>query len=142
MKIILGSDHAGYELKMFLIEHLKSKNYEILDKGSFSDQSVDYPDYSHAVANEVMSNEDSYGVLICGSANGVSISANRHKGIRCAICWEKEIASLARRHNNANVLALPARFISNTMAQDIIDVFLSTTFEGGRHEKRVKKIEI
>lgn len=141
MKIAIGSDHAGYELKVQLIEYLKSK-VSLYDKGTFSNESTDYPEFAHAVANSIESGEVELGILICGSANGVAITANKHNNIRCAICWEKEISELARAHNNANIVALPARFISEQEAKDIVDIFLITDFEGGRHQKRVSKMGI
>jgi ribose 5-phosphate isomerase B len=141
MKIALGGDHAGYEYKKTLIEVLKGKGYEIQDFGPFSTDSVDYPDYVHPVAKSVHSKEADLGVLICGSANGVAITANKHAGIRAALCWKPEIAELARSHNDANIVCLPARFISVEEANEIVDKFLSTPFEGGRHANRVNKID-
>jgi|SRR5690554_1057630 len=141
MKIAIGSDHAGYELKEELVAYLSNK-YTIYDKGTFSKDSADYPEFAHAVANSIENGEAEMGIVICGSANGVAITANKHANIRCAICWEAEIAQLARAHNNANIAALPSRFVSIQQAKDIIDVFLSTDFEGGRHQRRVSKIGI
>lgn len=141
MKIALGGDHAGYEYKKTLIEVLKSKGYETQDFGPFSTDSVDYPDYVHPVAKSVHSKEADLGVLICGSANGVAITANKHAGIRAALCWKPEIAELARSHNDANIVCLPARFISIDEANEIVDKFLTTAFEGGRHANRVNKID-
>lgn len=141
MKIAIGSDHAGYELKEELVEYLPDK-YTLLDKGTFSKDSVDYPEFAHSVANAVQNGEAELGILICGSANGVAITANKHANIRCAICWEVEIAELARAHNNANIAALPARFISVQQAKDIVDAFLTSDFEGGRHQRRVSQIGI
>ena len=141
MKIAIGSDHAGYELKKELVDYLDSK-VTIYDKGTFSNESTDYPEFAHAVANSIENGEVELGILICGSANGVAMTANKHGNVRCAICWEKEIAELARAHNNANVVALPARFISVQQAKDIVDVFLNSDFEGGRHQRRVSKIGI
>ena len=139
MKIIIGSDHAGFTMKEALKSWLESQNRAIEDQGCHSDQSVDYPDYAHAVAQKVES-EDSVGILLCGSANGVCITANKHKGIRAALCWNEEIASLARQHNDANIVCIPARFISLEEAKAIVTAFLSTSFEGGRHQNRVNKI--
>jgi ribose 5-phosphate isomerase B len=139
MKIIIGSDHAGYSMKEALKGWLQSQQYSVFDEGCHSDQSVDYPDYAHAVAQKVES-EDSIGILLCGSANGVCMSANKHAGIRAALCWTAEIASLARQHNDANIVCIPARFISLSEAQSIVEQFLNTTFEGGRHQNRVNKI--
>ena len=140
MKIALGGDHAGYDLKEILKTFLQHKGYETEDMGPFSTASVDYPDFSHQVARKVESGEATYGILICGSANGVAMTANKHTGIRAAIAWQKEIAMLARAHNDANILCLPARFISADAAKEMVDVFLSTSFEGGRHQNRVNKI--
>jgi len=139
MKLAIGSDHAGYELKEFI----KSKftDIEFVDKGCYSLDSVDYPDFALAVSQEVVSKRVDLGILICGSANGISISANKHKGIRAAIAWLPEIATLARQHNDANILSLPARFISHENALEIINAFLDAKFEGGRHQNRVDKIE-
>lgn len=140
MKIAIGSDHAGFELKARLIEYLKGKGKEMVDKGTFSSESTDYPEYAHAVATDVSDKNCDLGILICGSANGVSMSANKHSKIRCAICWEVEIAELARAHNDANIVAIPARFVSEETAEKIVDAFLQTEFEGGRHQRRVDKI--
>ncbi len=139
MEIIhIGSDHAGFALKEQLKQVLKSR-YEIVDQGPFSAESVDYPDYAHPVA-EAVEKQGGKGILICGSANGVAMAANKHAHIRAAICWLPEIAALARQHNDANIVCIPARFISEMMANQIVEVFLTTAFEGGRHENRVKKI--
>jgi ribose 5-phosphate isomerase B len=139
MKIIIGSDHAGFEMKEALKEWLQNTSLTLEDVGCHSDQSVDYPDYAHVVAHKVES-EDSVGILLCGSANGVCITANKHQGIRAALCWNSEIATLARQHNDANIVCIPARFISLEQAKDIVHQFLNTTFEGGRHQNRVNKI--
>lgn len=138
--IAIGSDHAGFEYKAEIIKHLQSKGYEVNDFGTKSADSVDYPDFAHPVASFVEENNDAQGVLICGSANGVAITANKHQGIRAALCWQNEIAALARQHNNANIVCLPARYISIEEANTIVDTFLNTEFEGGRHENRVNKI--
>ena len=140
MKVIVGCDHAGFEYKKSLNEYLSLNGINFNDLGTNNCDSVDYPDYAHAVAKEVQKNSKNKGVLICGSANGVAITANKHKGIRAAICWNKELASLSRQHNNANILSLPARFLTTEEAIEIVDVFLTTDFEGGRHERRVNKI--
>lgn len=142
MKVAIGSDHAGFELKEILREYITSKGISVIDKGCYSLDRADYPDYGHAVANSVLSEEVVMGVLMCGSGNGISISANRHKGIRAALCWNSEIATLARQHNDANILVLPARYISKEEAFKCIDVFFSEKFEGGRHKTRVEKIDI
>ena len=138
-KIAIGADHAGYDLKCELILYLKQKGYSVVDFGCYSTESIDYPDYAHPVA-EMVQNEDIPGVLICGSGNGISMSANKHSGIRCALCWSAEISELARQHNDANIISLPARYISESSAIKCVDVFLKTEFEGGRHERRVNKI--
>jgi len=138
LKIAIGSDHAGFEYKEILRNYLS--DYELKDFGTFSLDSVDYPDFAHPVASAVENGETDYGILVCGSANGVAITANKHKGIRAAICWEKEIASLARQHNNANVICVPARFVSTDLAKEMVNTFLTTAFEGGRHANRVDKI--
>lgn len=138
-KIAIGSDHAGYQLKQILINHLQQQGWEPVDFGCPSEESIDYPDYAHPVSEYVEQNK-TLGVLICGSGNGISMSANKHQGVRSAICWNKEIAALARQHNNANVLTLPARFITVELGIQITDTFFSTDFEGGRHERRVNKI--
>lgn len=141
MKTIhIGSDHAGFELKSKLIGFLNSLGYRLQDHGTFSNDSVDYPDYAHAVATEV-ENGNGLGILICGSANGVAITANKHVGVRAALCWKNEIAELARAHNDANVLCLPARFISLEEGQLMCKTFFETAFEGGRHQNRVNKID-
>jgi ribose 5-phosphate isomerase B len=141
MNIAIGSDHAGFKLKNDLIAYLIEKGYELQDFGPDTADSVDYPDYAHAVAESVAAGENELGILICGSGNGVCISANKHKGIRAALAWEEEIASLARQHNNANVICIPARFVSKAKAFKIADAYLESIFEGGRHQTRVDKIE-
>jgi ribose 5-phosphate isomerase B len=140
MNISIGSDHAGFAYKEAIRLHLEKAGHKVTDCGTFTEASCDYPDYAHAVASSVEKGETEKGVLICGSANGVCITANKHAGIRAALCWEKEIASLARAHNDANVVCLPARFISLESAIEITDIFMSTAFEGGRHANRVNKI--
>jgi ribose 5-phosphate isomerase B len=140
MNISIGSDHAGFAYKEAIKLHLEKAGHQVTDCGTFTEASCDYPDYAHAVAASVEKGETDKGVLICGSANGVCITANKHAGIRAALCWEKEIASLARAHNDANVVCLPARFISLESANEITDIFMSTPFEGGRHANRVNKI--
>lgn len=138
MKIYIGSDHAGFDLKERVKTVLSDLEFE--DLGTFSNESTDYPDYAHQVASNVGSSKGELGILICGSANGVAMAANKHQQVRAAICWEPEIASLARQHNNANICCLPARFISEEKAFKILDQFLNVEFEGGRHERRVNKI--
>ena len=139
-KIAIGCDHAGFEYKEQLKSWLEKNGYSVKDFGTYSKDSVDYPDFAHPVANAVERKELDLGVLVCGSANGVAIAANKHQGIRAAICWNEELASLARQHNNANIVCLPARFVSYELAEKITDRFLHENFEGGRHEKRVAKI--
>jgi ribose 5-phosphate isomerase B len=139
-KIAIGSDHAGFSYKEAIKDHLTQAGFEVNDLGTFTDTSCDYPDYAHAVASAVEAGVSLFGVLVCGSANGVAITANKHAGIRAAICWEKEIAILARAHNDANIICVPARFVPVDAALEMVDVFLSTEFEGGRHATRVGKI--
>jgi ribose 5-phosphate isomerase B len=138
VKIAIGADHAGFEYKELLKSFLT--DYEVKDFGTYSTQSVDYPDFAHPVASAVESKEYDFGILVCGSANGVAITANKHQHIRAAICWLNEIAALARMHNNANILCIPARFVSEDLAKEMTTTFLNTPFEGGRHEGRVDKI--
>lgn len=140
MKIAIGSDHAGFELKQQLIPFLESKGIEMKDHGCYSAERVDYPDFGHAVAKAVLNNEAELGILMCGSGNGINMAANKHAGIRSALCWNPEISALARQHNDANILVLPARHITFEEAKNIIDAFLNSTFEGGRHADRIKKI--
>jgi len=138
--LAIGSDHAGFERKEELKKWLTVNGYTVKDFGTHSLDSVDYPDFAHPVATVVEKREFDLGILLCGSANGVAITANKHQGIRAALCWNEEIASLARQHNNANIVCIPARFVSAQQAIKILETFLSTSFEGGRHEKRVEKI--
>lgn len=140
MRIAIGGDHAGFHYKQELIPYLTEKGYEVKDFGPFSTDSVDYPDFVHPVATAVEKGEYDFGILICGSANGVAMAANKHQGIRAGIAWQKELAELTRQHNNANILCLPARFIAIELAKECVDAFLTTSFEGGRHQKRVDKI--
>ena len=140
MKISIGNDHAGPDYKIAIVNFLQSKGYEILNHGTNTFDSVDYPDFGHPVAIDVESGKADFGIVICGSGNGIAMTANKHQGIRCALCWTKEIAALARQHNNANVLALPARFISEEKALSCLAAFLDAEFEGGRHQRRVDKI--
>jgi len=139
-KIAIGSDHAGFDYKEALKQWLEKNGYTVTDFGAHSTESADYPDFAHPVASTVEENKADLGVLVCGSANGVAITANKHQGIRAAICWNEELASLARQHNNANVVCIPARFIEYKVAEAIVNKFLNTGFEGGRHAKRVSKI--
>lgn len=142
MKVAIGADHAGFERKEELITYLKSKGIEVLDKGTYSSERADYPDYGHAVANAVIKKEANTGILMCGSGNGIAMSANKHAGIRAALCWNEEITSLARQHNDANILVLPARYMSFELSCKCIDIYLSTAFEGGRHQNRIEKIDL
>lgn len=141
-KIIIASDHAGFRLKEKLIKWLVSGRYEVRDLGCFSEDSVDYPDYAHPLADAVEKGEFDYGITICGSGNGISMATNKHRKIRSAVCWNEDISRLARSHNDANVCALPGRFLSEDEAIRIVKVFLSTPFEGGRHIRRIEKIPI
>ena len=138
--VAIGSDHAGYEYKEDLISFLEAKGLSYHDFGTHSTDSVDYPDFAHPVAESVEKGEAAFGILLCGSANGVGITANKHQGIRAAICWGEEIAKLAREHNNANVICIPARFVREGDAEKMVQIFMSTDFEGGRHQRRVEKI--
>lgn len=139
-KIAIGGDHAGFDLKALVKKHLASADVEVQDFGPNSTDSCDYPDFAHPLADSVEKGENELGILICGSANGVSMTANKHQGVRAAIAWNKELAELARGHNNANVLCLPSRFINEDAAMEIVDGFLTAEFEGGRHGRRVDKI--
>ena len=138
LKIAIGADHAGFDCKVAIAKWLDDDNLK--DFGTYSPDSVDYPDFAHPVASAVENGEFDFGILVCGSANGVAITANKHQGIRAAICWTEELASLARRHNNANIVCIPARFISIEDAEKIVKTFLETDFEGGRHATRVNKM--
>ncbi|MFZ9295298.1 MAG: ribose 5-phosphate isomerase B [Bacteroidia bacterium] len=140
MNIFIASDHAGFELKNNLINYLSLK-HNITDCGCFSNERSDYPDFAHTLANYIINN-NAFGIVICGSGNGINMAVNKHKGIRSALCWNSELAKLARNHNNANVIALPARFISFELATDMVNVFLNETFEGGRHQQRIDKIDL
>lgn len=139
-KIAIGADHAGFEFKELLKTWLEKNGYTAKDFGTYNLESADYPDFAHPVADAVEKNQFDLGVLLCGSANGVAITANKHQGIRAALCWTEEVAELARQHNNANVVCIPARFVSYEVAEKILDRFLNTSFEGGRHQRRVDKI--
>lgn len=140
LPVAIGCDHAGFEFKESILSFLDGKNISYTDFGTFSIDSVDYPDFAHPVASEVESKKAAFGILICGSANGVAITANKHQGIRAAICWGEELAELARKHNDANIVCIPARFIREKDAEKIVDIFIDTEFEGGRHENRVNKM--
>ena len=140
LPIAIGSDHAGFHYKEQLKTWLAQQGWTVDDKGTYSTDSTDYPDYAHPVATMVEDGQAAAGILICGSGNGVCMTANKHKGIRAALCWNEELAILSRQHNNANVICIPSRFVSYDIAQQMTDAFLTTAFEGGRHEKRVNKI--
>tara|TARA_B100000768_G_scaffold151535_1_gene146794 strand:+ start:272 stop:700 length:429 start_codon:yes stop_codon:yes gene_type:complete len=140
MKISIGNDHAGTDYKNEIIKHLELKKIETTNNGTNSNESVDYPDYVHPVAMQVEKKESSFGIIVCGSGNGANMTANKHQKIRSALCWNKEIAELARTHNNANILSIPSRFVSLQTAIEMVDVFLKTEFEGGRHLLRINKI--
>ncbi|WP_215225407.1 ribose 5-phosphate isomerase B [Echinicola shivajiensis] len=139
-KIAIGGDHAGFDYKQKLVEYLTEAGFEVKDFGPFTDASVDYPDYVHPLCDAIESGEFEKGIVVCGSGNGVAITANKHQGIRAAICWNKDLSALSRQHNDANVISIPARFVPYELAQDMIEIFLSTEFEGGRHANRVNKI--
>ncbi len=140
MLIPIGCDHAGFEMKQHIIKHLENKGFILDDKGCYSEESIDYPDFAHPVASLVENTPGMKGILLCGSGNGINMTANKHQGIRSALCWTPEIAALARQHNDANIVTLPARFIDVDTALQIVDIFFSTDFEGGRHQNRVNKI--
>ncbi|APX98941.1 ribose 5-phosphate isomerase B [Lacinutrix venerupis] len=140
MTISIGNDHAGTDYKFAIIKHLESNGITIINQGTDATDSVDYPDFVHPVANDVEKNNAEFGILICGSANGVAMTANKHQGIRAGICWTKEITALTRQHNNANIICIPARFTALQQAIEMVDTFLNTKFEGGRHQNRVDKI--
>lgn len=140
LPIAIGCDHAGFEYKTELVKYLNQKGYQVTDFGTYSPDSVDYPDYAHPVSTAVEKGEVAFGILLCGSANGVCMTANKHQHIRAALCWMPEVAKLVRQHNNANVICLPARFISLYLAKEMVDLFIETPFEGGRHANRVDKM--
>lgn len=140
MTIALGADHAGFEVKQAILRSLQSQNIDCIDYGTYTEDSVDYPDFAHPVANAVEKGAADFGVLVRGSGNGVAITANKHQGIRAAICWNEDLARLARRHNNANIIAIPARYIDLSVAVNLVNIFLYEEFDGGRHATRVDKI--
>ncbi len=140
MKIAIGNDHAGTEYKLAIMGLLKSMKIEIINYGTDGSDSVDYPDFVHPVAKDVEDKRVNFGIIICGSGNGASMTVNKHQKVRCALCWNKEIVRLARQHNDANILSLPARFISMPQALEMVQTFLKTEFKGGRHERRIEKI--
>jgi len=141
-KIAIASDHAGYKMKQSIIEDLEKKGYGVFDYGTGSENSVDYPDYGHLVAEAVESGKYTVGISLCGSGNGINMVSNKHQGIRGALCWNEEIAILARKHNDANICSIPARFVELDTAREIVNLFLSTAFEGGRHQQRIEKIPL
>lgn len=141
-KVAFASDHAGYELKQKLIEYMKGKGYEPVDFGTHSTESCDYPDFAHPAAEAVEKGECAFGICMCGSGEGMMMTLNKHQGIRAALCWIPEVAALAKQHNNANILTLPARFVSYDEAVKIVDAYLDAKFEGGRHERRIAKIPV
>lgn len=141
-KIGIASDHAGYEMKEFLVGYLDAMGYEVLDFGTHSPDSVDYADFAHPLAEAIENGELERGIALCGSGEGMTMTLNKHQGIRAALCWNTELASLARRHNDANVLVMPARFIEPEVALEIVNTFLHTDFEGGRHQRRIEKIPV
>ena len=140
MNISIGNDHAGTEYKMAVVKHLEAKGYTVNNYGTNSNNSVDYPDFVHPVAKDVERKTVDFGIIICGSGNGANMTANKHQGVRSALCWTKEIVALARQHNDANILSIPARFTAEQQVIEMVDTFLDTSFEGGRHQKRVEKI--
>lgn len=140
MNVAIGGDHAGFQYKERLIKHLEEAGHTVGDFGPSSDASVDYPDHVHPLANSISAKSNELGILICGSGNGVAMTANKHAGIRAALCWNSELSALARQHNDANVICIPARFLAYEYAESIVDIFLSSPFEGGRHQNRVNKI--
>lgn len=140
MKISIGNDHAGPDYKQAIVKYLEDKGYEVINHGTDTFDSVDYPDFVHPVATDVENGTVDFGIIICGSGNGVAMTANKHQKVRAALCWTKEISALARQHNNANIISIPARFTAIHQAVDMVDTFLNTDFEGGRHQNRVDKI--
>lgn len=140
MKVAIGNDHAGPDYKFAIVKMLQEKGFEVINHGTDTLDSVDYPDYVHPVAKAVDTNEVDFGILICGSANGVAMTANKYQNVRAGICWNKEITSLTRQHNNANIICIPARFTAIPQAKGLVELFLTTDFEGGRHQNRVNKI--
>jgi len=138
--LVIGCDHGGYETKEFIVNKLKEFGYKVNDKGTYSEESVDYPDFIHPVAYSIQTGEYERGIIICGSGNGAQMTANKYSKVRAALCWKNELAELARLHNNANILALPGRFVTNEEAWEMVNTFLTTSFEGGRHQKRIEKL--
>jgi ribose 5-phosphate isomerase B len=142
MNLALTSDHAGYEMKTSLLEYLKNKGYQVIDLGCYSSEATDYADFGHKIAIHISAKKADLGISLCGTGNGINMTANKHPLIRSALCWNVEIAELARRHNNANICSLPARFITFEQAREIVEVFLNSSFDGGRHQRRIDKIPL
>ena len=142
MKIAIGNDHAGTIYKFAIVKLLEEQGHQVINFGTDTTDSIDYPDYIHPVAKAVENHEVDLGIILCGSGNGAAITANKHQGVRAALCWSKELVELARRHNDANILSLPARFISEYQALEYVQTFLNTQFEGGRHQRRIEKIPV
>jgi ribose 5-phosphate isomerase B len=140
--ISIGCDHAGFKIKTKIVNYLRKQGFEIKDHGAFSEESVDYPDHIHPVAFDIENGSSNFGIALCGSGNGAAITANKHQKIRAALCWKTELAVLARQHNDANILVIPARFVSPKLALEMVKAFLNTSFEGGRHQKRIDKIPL
>ena len=140
MTISIGNDHAGVDLKNHIVKYLNNRGFTVIDKGTNTDKSVDYPDFIHPVSKEIEEEKSNIGIIICGTGNGAAMTANKRKNIRAALCWNKEISKLARQHNDANILSIPSRFLSNSEAIEIVDAFIKTDFEGGRHQRRIEKI--
>ena len=140
MQISIGNDHAGTTYKEKIVRHLEDAGHQIINHGTNSEDSVDYPDFIHPVAKDVEDGKSNFGIIVCGSGNGANMTANKHQGIRSALCWNNEIVTLARQHNDANILSIPARFVSIQQALKFVDLFLDTPFDGGRHQRRVDKI--
>jgi ribose 5-phosphate isomerase B len=142
LPIAIGCDHAGFEYKTKLVQWLNQKGYQVQDFGTYATDSVDYPDYAHPAAASVEKGETAFGILLCGSGNGVCMTANKHPGVRAGLCWATDVAKLIRQHNNANIICIPARFVALALAQDMIDLFMATEFEAGRHQNRINKISL
>ena len=140
MNISIGNDHAGVYLKEKIIYHLEQKGHQLYNHGTNGEESVDYADFIHPVARDVVENKSELGIVVCGSGNGAAMTANKHQKIRAALCWSAEISKLSRQHNDANILSIPARFVNTEQALEMVDLFITTTFEGGRHQKRIEKI--
>lgn len=140
--ISIGSDHAGYEYKTIIVSYLREQGYDVVDHGCHNIHSVDYPDFIHPVGKDIDDQRSVFGIVICGSGNGAAMVANKHLGVRCALCWNVELAQLSRQHNDANVISIPARFVTSEMAIEMIHAFLTSSFEGGRHQRRVEKINL